>query len=1006
MKKSLILVWALIFAIHLLPGFQDKSITSYDQGDYHIYRESSNILQFNDPGIKSGNERVEILWQDSDPTAIAHDVKVSTASDLSFVGWNLNNYRVSLYLNSPVPLWEYYVNSSSEYPIDMTECGTYLAVGDLNVLKIFDSDSAIPIWEQSLSGNIVDLQFNQDGSIIYVAAFDYDNDIAYVHSFDLSEQNEIWMLPFQGNAQTLVLSKDDSTLVFTQYGSTSMMWVLSAIDGSVIFTAPEYNQNAPAISYDASLIVNGDYNGYVFVYEYNADLQTYEEKWNYRVAGGSAWVGGMAISEDGSKIAVGTLIFLTNSYDGEIYLFNSSTPEPVWVYEGVGDYVVDLDLSYNGSLLVAASWGPMDHSTSDFFLFRTQSNEPAFEINTQGSLLSVDLADDGSYCATTGKAVHAREFGNGGNVFAINCDLGGGFITGIIDLENNEDNSGVKVDIPELNNYYDYTDVLGSYNLDNVPGGNYFLECSKVGYLTAIIPDVIVVEGETIDLGIIQMQQAGAPPLNLTASHASGLTVELQWDPPEQGEPIQYNIYRKQYEDEPYPDQPLISVNSDQIYAVDDDALPVIHYYYVVTAEYEGNIEGPYSNESSGWISTGYIIDEISVYSGTNPTIDGYIAPGEWDDAFWFDCSDFWGIYDGTANEIGSVIGYYKMNSTQTELYVAVINYNDTVLEDHDEVALYFDDNNDGTYPSPGDNSEGNYWCAYYASGNQIKYRPIYNTGGVGDIIYLDDPQLEVSVDAGYLVYEFTLPFGIQDWEITPSEDNQSGLGLFVLDDNTPDPHGFDSWWPYDNMDIFNPADYGIITYADEIETPPPPSDLTLIADEDNILLEWSMPPINDFSCFNIYLSFERDFEIIDSTIGLSYDYDYDADGLYRFYITTVNQSGLESDASEIVEYNTISNNNMILPPVTCLLGNAPNPFNPETRISFALSNSEKVKISVYNLRGQLVRTLIDESLESGYHNVKWFGKDNFGIEVSSGIYFYQMQTSKKTSVRKMLFLK
>ena len=135
-------------------------------------------------------------------------------------------------------------------------------------------------------------------------------------------------------------------------------------------------------------------------------------------------------------------------------------------------------------------------------------------------------------------------------------------------------------------------------------------------------------------------------------------------------------------------------------------------------------------------------------------------APGEWDDAFVLDASDFLGKNDNTPNPVGSVTMFFKNNAAMTELYVGCINTNDILLEDHDEVALYMDDNNDGVYPAIGDSTEGNYWAAYYASGSVIKYRPIYNTGGVGTVFFLDNPQIAVSNATGHIVYEFVIPIG------------------------------------------------------------------------------------------------------------------------------------------------------------------------------------------------------------------------------------------------------
>jgi len=83
------------------------------------------------------------------------------------------------------------------------------------------------------------------------------------------------------------------------------------------------------------------------------------------------------------------------------------------------------------------------------------------------------------------------------------------------------------------------------------------------------------------------------------------------------------------------------------------------------------------------------------------------------------------------------------------------------------------------------------------------------------------------------------------------------------------------------------------------------------------------------------------------------------------------------------------------------LFQNYPNPFNPSTTIKFALPVDSKVKISVYNSLGQLVESLVDQEMESGYHEV------NFDASrYSSGVYLYQLQAGEYVSVKKMLLIK
>lgn len=93
------------------------------------------------------------------------------------------------------------------------------------------------------------------------------------------------------------------------------------------------------------------------------------------------------------------------------------------------------------------------------------------------------------------------------------------------------------------------------------------------------------------------------------------------------------------------------------------------------------------------------------------------------------------------------------------------------------------------------------------------------------------------------------------------------------------------------------------------------------------------------------------------------------------------------------------------LPTKFALHPNFPNPFNPDTWISFDVPEVSQVRISIYNRLGQKVRTLIDETKPVGRFQIKWNGTDDWGRQVSSGIYFYQIETDKFTATKKMILL-
>ena len=87
-------------------------------------------------------------------------------------------------------------------------------------------------------------------------------------------------------------------------------------------------------------------------------------------------------------------------------------------------------------------------------------------------------------------------------------------------------------------------------------------------------------------------------------------------------------------------------------------------------------------------------------------------------------------------------------------------------------------------------------------------------------------------------------------------------------------------------------------------------------------------------------------------------------------------------------------------------LSNYPNPFNPSTTISFTIQEDSKIELSVYNIKGQKIKSLLSDQIAAGKHSIVWNGEDASGKKVSSGIYLYKLQTQAVTQTRKMLLLK
>ena len=93
-------------------------------------------------------------------------------------------------------------------------------------------------------------------------------------------------------------------------------------------------------------------------------------------------------------------------------------------------------------------------------------------------------------------------------------------------------------------------------------------------------------------------------------------------------------------------------------------------------------------------------------------------------------------------------------------------------------------------------------------------------------------------------------------------------------------------------------------------------------------------------------------------------------------------------------------------PSVTALTSVHPNPFNPRTTIAFDLATPGRAQIAIYNVRGELVRTLLDEARPVGRHEAVWDGLDRSGRQVASGSYFVRLTAGPVVMQKKLMLLK
>ena len=124
---------------------------------------------------------------------------------------------------------------------------------------------------------------------------------------------------------------------------------------------------------------------------------------------------------------------------------------------------------------------------------------------------------------------------------------------------------------------------------------------------------------------------------------------------------------------------------------------------------------------------------------------------------------------------------------------------------------------------------------------------------------------------------------------------------------------------------------------------------------------------------------------------------------------TSQTAQGIQVNANQTTTLNfvmALPNDDVVEVAATALIGNYPNPFNPETTISYSVKEPAPVKIEIYNTKGQLVRTLVNQIQPRGFYSEIWNGTDERGNPVASGVYMYRMTAGNYRSHKKMMLIK
>jgi hypothetical protein len=226
-----------------------------------------------------------------------------------------------------------------------------------------------------------------------------------------------------------------------------------------------------------------------------------------------------------------------------------------------------------------------------------------------------------------------------------------------------------------------------------------------------------------------------------------------------------------------------------------------------------------------------------------------------------------------------------------------------------------------------------------------------------------------------------------------------------------------------------NPTPGGYYGYLNNNDDPLPVMLTTFTAEytSNNPTLDWTTESESNNAYWNVYRSVSQNLgqalwlnvdEMIEGagTVTEPTNYEYiDMYGVeentsYYYWLECVDNAGeteIYGPVSLFIPEGIVNNGTPAAPSDYGLKQNFPNPFNPDTRISFALEDDGPAQITIYNLKGNKIKTIFNEIVEADMvQSAYWDGKDDNGKTVATGVYLYRLRTNSTNYTKRMLLMK
>jgi len=504
------------------------------------YDQAGNLqVRYVTPGVPGINEALNspvhygsdqmVLWMDDHPTSIAENMAISGNGNFAVAGWWLNVERTAKYLvnGSGIPLWEYSIVPNFQMPVAISDNGNVIAsTGDVIPLSVWlNGAGPNPSWQANLplGYKSYGCAVADNGSRVACVYKSESTDDGKLKIFNASSGAVIAEFNFnaQNGANGVRLSEAGIWAVVSTYYHE---YVFDLTNFSLFWTGNNYGQGMAAIDDDAEWLAKGDFYGNLTVFR--RTLIGYTQQWvNY--FGG--WVTAVAVSSDGTTVLGGNMLF--NPYRGIARGF-SITGNLLFEYNQYGDEVGMASLCDDGSVGAVACWGQYGGTFGDVFTaFDMNTGQVIFnlldDIDEPGSIFCVDVSDDGSYAVCGGKAVHAREFGNGGEAYCIELTEPGPFNVTVTLTPDT-----LPIIIPAAGGSFSYT--IEITNMENMPVSfRAWTELQLPSGATVgpiLNRNVTLGGGTTISRHLTQMIPGRAPAGNYTYSACVGTISGVVWD--------------------------------------------------------------------------------------------------------------------------------------------------------------------------------------------------------------------------------------------------------------------------------------------------------------------------------------------------------------------------------------------------------------------------------------------------------------------------------------------